>query len=34
MGWIDAEQLARLAKPLEKTEYGQYLQALADGLDI
>jgi len=34
MGWIDAEQLARLAKPLEKTEYGQYLQALAAGLDI
>ncbi len=33
-GWIDADQLARLAKPLEKTEYGQYLQALADGLDI
>jgi len=34
MGWIDAEQLARLAKPLEKTEYGQYLSALAAGLDI
>jgi glucose-1-phosphate thymidylyltransferase len=34
MGWIDAEQLAQLAKPLEKTEYGQYLQALADGLEI
>jgi len=33
-GWIDAEQLARLAKPLEKTEYGQYLRALAAGLDI
>ena len=33
-GWIDAEQLARLAEPLKKTEYGQYLQALADGLDI
>ena len=33
-GWIDAEQLGRLAKPLEKTEYGQYLQALAAGLDI
>jgi glucose-1-phosphate thymidylyltransferase len=33
-GWIDAEQLARLAKPLEKTEYGQYLKALAAGLDI
>ncbi|MGB5267869.1 MAG: glucose-1-phosphate thymidylyltransferase RfbA [Polyangiales bacterium] len=33
-GWIDAEQLGRLAEPLEKTEYGQYLQALAAGLDI
>jgi glucose-1-phosphate thymidylyltransferase len=33
-GWIDAEQLARLAKPLEKTEYGQYLHALATGLGI
>ena len=31
-GWIDADQLARLAKPLEKTEYGQYLHALADGV--
>ena len=33
-GWIDAEQLARLPDPLKKTEYGQYLQALADGLDV
>jgi glucose-1-phosphate thymidylyltransferase len=33
-GWIDAGQLARLADPLKKTEYGQYLQALADGLDV
>jgi glucose-1-phosphate thymidylyltransferase len=33
-GWIDAQQLARLADPLKKTEYGQYLQALADGLDV
>ena len=33
-GWIDADQLDRLARPLEKTEYGQYLQALAAGLDI
>ena len=33
-GWIDAEQLASLAEPLKKTEYGRYLQALADGLDI
>ena len=32
--WIDAEQLAALAAPLKKTAYGQYLQALADGLDI
>jgi glucose-1-phosphate thymidylyltransferase len=34
MGWIDADQVERLAKPLEKTEYGQYLRALAAGLDI
>ena len=33
-GWIDAEQLGRVAEPLEKTEYGQYLRALADGLDV
>ena len=33
-GWINADQLARLAKPLEKTDYGQYLQALATGLDV
>jgi glucose-1-phosphate thymidylyltransferase len=33
-GWIDADELARLAKPLEKTEYGQYLLALAEGLDV
>ena len=33
-GWIDAEQLARLAKPLEKTTYGKYLQDLADGLEV
>ncbi|MGD8607707.1 MAG: glucose-1-phosphate thymidylyltransferase RfbA [Myxococcales bacterium] len=32
-GWIDAEQLARLAEPLIKTEYGQYLRDLAQGLD-
>ena len=30
-GWIDAEQLDRLAEPLAKTEYGQYLRALATG---
>ncbi|QBB69773.1 glucose-1-phosphate thymidylyltransferase [Pseudolysobacter antarcticus] len=28
-GWIDAEQLLRLAKPLAKNGYGQYLQNLA-----
>ena len=33
-GWIDADQLARLAKPLAKTEYGQYLHDLARGLDF
>ncbi len=33
-GWIDAEELARLAAPLAKTEYGQYLRNLADGLDV
>jgi len=27
-GWIDAEQVLRLAQPLEKTEYGQYLNQL------
>jgi len=32
-GWIDADQLVRLAEPLQKTDYGQYLQALAAGLD-
>jgi glucose-1-phosphate thymidylyltransferase len=34
MGWIDAEQLERLAEQLAKTEYGEYLHALARGLDI
>jgi glucose-1-phosphate thymidylyltransferase len=28
LGWIDAGQLERLAAPLEKTAYGQYLQGL------
>ncbi|WP_329741588.1 glucose-1-phosphate thymidylyltransferase RfbA [Dyella sp. A6] len=28
-GWIDAEQVLRLAAPLVKTSYGQYLQRLA-----
>ena len=29
MGYIDEEQLMRLAEPLQKNEYGQYLQRLA-----
>jgi glucose-1-phosphate thymidylyltransferase len=29
-GYIDKEQLLRLAKPLEKNQYGQYLLKLAD----
>jgi glucose-1-phosphate thymidylyltransferase len=31
--WIDAGQLRRLAEPLAKTEYGQYLLRLAEGRD-
>lgn len=31
-GFIDAEQLRKLASPLMKTEYGQYLMEIADGL--
>ncbi len=27
-GWIDAEQVRRLAKPLQKTRYGEYLLAI------
>jgi glucose-1-phosphate thymidylyltransferase len=27
-GWIDAEQVARLAEPLAKNGYGRYLQQL------
>ncbi len=27
-GWIDAQQLATLAKPLEKSGYGRYLTSL------
>ena len=27
-GWIDAEQVLRLAQPLAKSGYGQYLQQL------
>ena len=29
MGYIDKEQLLKLAKPLEKNEYGQYLKQIA-----
>ena len=29
-GWIDAEQVEKLANPLAKTEYGQYLLELID----
>ena len=31
MGFIDETQLKRLAQPLLKTEYGQYIDKLADG---
>lgn len=31
-GFIDAQQLKKLAKPLMKTEYGQYLVDIANGL--
>ena len=30
-GWIDAAQLIKLAEPLKKNEYGEYLLALAHG---
>jgi glucose-1-phosphate thymidylyltransferase len=33
-GWIDEEHLLRLAQPLAKTEYGQYLIRLAEGRGI
>ncbi len=33
-GWIDSEQLLTLAKPLQKTSYGQYLQELATETDL
>jgi glucose-1-phosphate thymidylyltransferase len=29
-GWIDAEQVKRLAAPLLKTGYGQYLMHLVE----
>ena len=31
-GFIDKEQLKKLAEPLMKTEYGQYLMEIAEGL--
>lgn len=31
-GWIDAEKMRQLAKPMIKNQYGQYLMKLADGL--
>jgi glucose-1-phosphate thymidylyltransferase len=30
-GWIDAAQLERLAAPLAKSGYGDYLRSLLDG---
>ena len=30
-GWIDREQLRKLAEPLAKTDYGRYLLRLAEG---
>ncbi len=30
MGWIDSDQLTRLARPLEKSGYGQYLLGLQE----
>lgn len=32
MGYISREQLVELAKPMLKTEYGQYLQRVAEGI--
>ena len=29
-GWIDKDQLLRIAKPMQKNEYGQYLMKLAN----
>lgn len=31
-GWISTEELLRIAKPMEKNQYGQYLIQLANGL--
>ena len=33
-GFIDKAQLLKLAEPMMKTEYGQYLKAIAEGEDI
>jgi glucose-1-phosphate thymidylyltransferase len=30
MGYIDGEQLAKLAEPMKKNEYGQYLLRLLE----
>lgn len=32
MGYIDREQLLRLGKSMEKTEYGKYLIEIANGV--
>ena len=29
-GWIDADQLVRLAEPLQKSGYGEYLLSIAN----
>lgn len=31
-GWISSEELLRIAKPMEKNQYGQYLIQLANGM--
>lgn len=31
-GWIDADKLRELARPMIKNQYGQYLQKVADGI--
>ena len=31
-GFIDKEQLVKLAQPLLKTDYGKYLMEIAEGL--